>query len=62
MSVQKAAILTFGNIVLEILDIVSKPFVFGWISNFTELKAFRLFILFVEFLNYRELGMNQVLF
>ena len=50
MGVQKGVILTFENIVLEILDIVSKLFVFCWISNFTELKAF---ILLVEFLNYR---------
>ena len=42
------AILTFWKIVLEILDTVGKLFVFCWISNFTEPKTFRLFILFVE--------------
>ena len=44
----KTAILTFWEIVLEILDTVGKLFMFCWISNFTELKALRLFILFVE--------------
>ena len=59
----KAAILTFWNIMLEILDFASKPFVFCWISNFTKLKVFRLFILFVESLKlYIELGMNQAVF
>ena len=44
----KVAILTFWKIVLEILDTVSKLFVFCWISDSTEPSVSRLFILFVE--------------
>ena len=56
------AILTFWKIVLEILDTISKQSVFCWISDFTELKAFRLFILFSGIFEAIELDMDQTVF